>query len=861
MVNLESTNISTNTNNTNQNLTDGGLISDETDLKITRKRKQTFDWLQQKVLKIVRSDDTLTSSCDTTLPGQNGGADRHYAGTEKNYAYVFDDNAGENIQNKRKCQEGDIQYNDELSRLLSANDDRISKSKEFYDISNLDEDTLIHPGLRIIKELGYIEENLFKPLQKVAKSSELLKQFHRQACYTLIKEGKFKDTSELAEQQFQILRTLIDLTNQAYDINSYSVVDFKYVLQPGETDIKFVVDIDFGESIKTSVLKTSHFIPGERCSLKFKFQKAKKEKNSEVERIGFIYMIYFEDDDTEVQRLSLGVNFTSEVRSLFTTEDELKSLYQDATSTEFSLSIVDDFAYESPDEIKKLLDAGFKTPGGKILANMLLTEAPTLDEPQSNAVDDTYDIISETKLNEQQEEVLRNALTGIPIISVRSPPGTGKTFVAGTIVNNSPEKYTFFISESNQACNAFATIVNKINSPTLRPIRLLSKVIELKKGKNVCYEEEAVMAKVMNNITVNLTPKEEALIEEYKSIKETWKDPNWRSGQDHITLKKFFNKMVKVTMKYERLFFKIYKCNLIIMTADYAKKIFKSRSYSSFQPNRIIIDEGSQMCLVKYLEVFTTYPDVQYIIFGDDKQLRPYIPFDDEARRIDSVMVDSVMNRTLKDDYIKKYNLICSYRMHPKILKLVSKMFYDDKLKCGVTAEQRNLLTSKFSKLRYPYLFVNTKGSSSEVGSGNSLKNDIEAEAVITILEMFKEKKIPPSEVTIISMYKSQTENISDRLDKDYIPQICTVDSFQGSENEIIILCTTKATAEHKGFVSDFLKDENRINVAFSRAKSGLIILGDKNCLLGPPIWTKIINYLKDERSFCSIKDLEMIFS
>uniref|UniRef100_A0A0K0FFA6 Regulator of nonsense transcripts 1 (inferred by orthology to a human protein) n=1 Tax=Strongyloides venezuelensis TaxID=75913 RepID=A0A0K0FFA6_STRVS len=858
MVNLETINISTNLNKT---LTNGGLASDKTDLKLSRKRKQTFDMLQQVILKGVSLDDTLTSPCGTALPGKNGDTNKHYAGSKKNYSYVFDGNPDENLQNKRKCQQGDVQFNDELTRLLNANDDTISKSKEFYDISNTDEDTLIHPGLRIIKELGYIEENLFKPLQKVAQSSDLLKQFHRQACYTLIKEGKFKDTNELAKQQFQILRTLIDLTNQAYDINSYSVVNFKYVLQPGETDIKFVVDIDFGEFIKTSVLKTSHFIPGERCSLKFKFQKAQNEKNSEVERIGFIYMTYFEDDDTEVQRLSIGVNFTSEVRSLFTTEDELKSLYQGATSTEFSLSIVDDFAYESPDEIKKLLDAGFKTPGGKILANMLLTEAPPLNEVQSNAVDDTHDIISETKLNEQQEEVLRNALTDIPIISVRSPPGTGKTFVAGTIVNNSPEKYTFFISESNQACNAFATIVNKINSPTLRPIRLLSKVIELKKGKNVCYEEEAVMSKVMSNITVDITPKEEGIIEQYKSMKETWKDPNWRSTQDHITLKKFFNKMVKVTMLYEKLFFKIYKCNLIIMTADYAKKIFKSRSYSSLQPNRIIIDEGSQMCLGKYLEVFTTYPDVQYIIFGDDKQLRPYIPFDDEARRLDSVMVDSIMSRTLKDDYIKKYNLICSYRMHPKILKLVSKMFYDDTLKCGVTPEQRDLLTSKFPKLRNPYLFVNTKGSSSEVGSGNSLKNDDEAEAVITILEMFKEKKISPSDVTIISMYKSQTENISDRFDKDYIPQICTVDSFQGSENEIIILCTTKATANHRGCVSDFLKDKNRINVAFSRAKSGLIILGDKSCLSDPSIWTDIINYLKDKRSFCSIKDLEMIFS
>uniref|UniRef100_A0A0K0E2D2 Regulator of nonsense transcripts 1 n=2 Tax=Strongyloides stercoralis TaxID=6248 RepID=A0A0K0E2D2_STRER len=739
------------------------------------------------------------------------------------------------------------------------------KNLEFEDpINNYKNDELlIYPGLKMLVEIGSIIEDIFQPLKEVEKTIDMKERFARQAFYSITCEKKFENTNELAQQQFQVLKTFIEIINQTYDMNSYTIIDFKEICQHNNIDVKFNIVINLGKFIKTIDLKTSHFCPGERCILTFYFMDIKDEKCSKTEKIGYISVCYFEDDNTEVDKLSIDINFSFDTWSSFTTSDELLTISKNATTIEFSLCSIDKLSYNDPRELKESLDKAIRTPTGRILANMLLNNPPELDKEKEYLIDKNLEIKSEIKLNDKQEHVVRNSLTNIPILFVKSPPGTGKTFTAATIVNNDPTKHTFFIAESNQACNSFSNIVNNLNSTNLKPLRLLSKNIEIKKGKDFYYEEENIINETMKNIENKLSFKDKEIVNRYNELNEKWKDIKWRLSQDHETLKNHISKMIKITKKYEEIFFKIYKCNLIIMTADYTKKIFQSRSYNKFKPQRIIIDEASQMCLVKFLELFLLYPNAQYIFFGDEKQLPPFVPYnhDYDTKLTNSILTDSIMNVALKTNYSMNLELDSSYRMHPFILKFVSKFFYNNLLKCGIDSDKRSLITKNFINLKIPILFINTLGTSSEVGNKHSLINDGEVEVVIKLLTYLKEKNIPPNNITIISMYRSQVENIIEKLDDNYTPQICTVDSFQGSENEIIIVCTTKADISKNSYASSFLKDENRINVAFSRAKSGLFILGDRYCLSEPSIWNSIIRYLIQRKQFCHCEKMKLFFS
>ncbi len=77
--------------------------------------------------------------------------------------------------------------------------------------------------------------------------------------------------------------------------------------------------------------------------------------------------------------------------------------------------------------------------------------------------------------------------------------------------------------------------------------------------------------------------------------------------------------------------------------------------------------------------------------------------------------------------------------------------------------------------------------------------------------------------------------------------RVVNVDNYQGEENEIIILSLVRSN--NSGQIG-FLKTSNRVCVALSRAKHGLFIFGNSNCLLGSrkklPLWEKVINYMKE---------------
>ena len=98
--------------------------------------------------------------------------------------------------------------------------------------------------------------------------------------------------------------------------------------------------------------------------------------------------------------------------------------------------------------------------------------------------------------------------------------------------------------------------------------------------------------------------------------------------------------------------------------------------------------------------------------------------------------------------------------------------------------------------------------------------------------------------IGIISLYSAQNWSLNKRIQRPSL-QISTVDAFQGNEKDVIILSTVRS----KGI--GFSADPRRLNVAITRAKSQLIIIGNAQLLSSNPLWNQLLNYIRQVGRFC----------
>ena len=162
-------------------------------------------------------------------------------------------------------------------------------------------------------------------------------------------------------------------------------------------------------------------------------------------------------------------------------------------------------------------------------------------------------------------------------------------------------------------------------------------------------------------------------------------------------------------------------------------------------------------------------------------------------------------------------------------------------------------------EFRTPCLFVDV-ANGIEVGKHNhdtSYKNEEEANCAVSIVKHLMEKGVMPQSIGIITFYSSQVVLLKDKAksliaDSHGVPllKISTVDGFQGMERDIIILCTTR-TCKSAGF----LRDARRINVAVTRAKHNLYVLGKKEKLLESNTDLSLLIRHYEENEGCSVVD------
>ena len=257
-----------------------------------------------------------------------------------------------------------------------------------------------------------------------------------------------------------------------------------------------------------------------------------------------------------------------------------------------------------------------------------------------------------------------------------------------------------------------------------------------------------------------------------------------------------------------------------------------------------IIDEASQATIPSVLIPIAKAH--RFILAGDHKQLPPTIISDRAGE----------LSKTLFEELIRMYPfksqlLNIQYRMNSLLMKFPNEEFYNNGLKSDSSVDDINIKDILDSgNDEEALLFVDTSSingnKEKHLKDSKSIVNEIEAEIAIGIAQDYLNDGVSEDAIGIISPYADQVKMIQDMTPVE----VKTVDGFQGREKEIIIISTVRSN--DNGNIG-FLSDLRRLNVAITRAKRKLIIIGNKDTLKANPTYERLINFCEDENLLVKI--------
>jgi hypothetical protein len=260
----------------------------------------------------------------------------------------------------------------------------------------------------------------------------------------------------------------------------------------------------------------------------------------------------------------------------------------------------------------------------------------------------------------------------------------------------------------------------------------------------------------------------------------------------------------------------------------------------------LMLDEGGQTGEADFY-IATNFPGVKRIVIvGDPKQLpATVIDVDCKAAGFGYSWLGKI--QSLHPE--KVHLLDTQYRMDPQILVFPNRTFYDNRILSGENVLSRDIYVEK------PFLFIDTDGRGQEEQEAFSWNNVYEATVIKSLLLTDPDiqrllQGSSNARIIIITPYRAQAKLLKDIIVK--VPghcslQIATVDSFQGQEGDVVIISTVRT--RRVGFVDD----KQRLNVAITRAKRILRVVGDAAFFCKLPSRStlrKLCQYGRDIKAF-----------
>ena len=241
--------------------------------------------------------------------------------------------------------------------------------------------------------------------------------------------------------------------------------------------------------------------------------------------------------------------------------------------------------------------------------------------------------------------------------------------------------------------------------------------------------------------------------------------------------------------------------------------------------NTVIVDEAGQLTSCN-TRVATCKARTRFVLIGDDKQLQATVH---ESSK-EFGFQESLFERLKNDSNIPCVMLNTQYRMHPSLMKFSFLKFYDDKVRTDHSLESVALIKEAPWCGTHYLAFVDVDGEEKRIGT--TWSNHVEAEEVVNIVSrLLDSKNLEPKDIGVITGYSGQVQCIQNRLKNTQI-DVRSVDGFQGQERTIILFSAVRCRSN-----LGFLKDHRRLNVMWTRAKRGLVVIGRKDTLQRDSLW------------------------
>lgn len=423
------------------------------------------------------------------------------------------------------------------------------------------------------------------------------------------------------------------------------------------------------------------------------------------------------------------------------------------------------------------------------------------------------------ELNPVQQDAVRSVLK-LPLSLIQGPPGTGKTVVSTTIAYHlakMTQEQVLACAPSNVVTDQLAERLEKTG---LKVVRVAARVRE--------HMDSRVEHLTLHSRVAATGPSELRKLMELKN----------ELGELSASDEKRYVRLLRDTERK------------ILRSADVICSTCSGAGGSRLRGMRfrsVLIDESTQAtepeCLIPVVNGCK-----QLILIGDHQQLGPVISNRKAAR--------AGLSRSLFERLIllrhRPIRLTVQYRMHPCLSLFPSNMFYDGSLQNGVTVQDRRGVAGlPWPIPETPMMFWASFGQEEISATGVSYLNRSEAVACQKLITRMYKSGVKPSQIGIVTPYEGQRTYLKQYLttvgDMDAETygeiEIESVDAFQGREKDYIILSCVRSN-DHQGI--GFLSDKRRMNVAITRAKYGLVILGNPRVLSKNILWSYLLNHFKE---------------
>ena len=441
-------------------------------------------------------------------------------------------------------------------------------------------------------------------------------------------------------------------------------------------------------------------------------------------------------------------------------------------------------------------------------------------------------------LNPTQEDAVNKVLRAKDVAIVHGPPGTGKTttLVEAIYETLRRENQVLVCAQSNMAVDWISeklvdrgVNVLRIGNPTRVNDKMLSFTYERRFESHPDYDQLWAIRKAIRELRGHRKRGDERYHQKLERLKE-------RATELEVR--------INVQLFGEA---RVIACTLV----GSANRLLDGQKFGT-----LFIDEAAQAleaaCWIPIRKVS------RVILAGDHCQLPPTVK---SFAALKAGLGKTLMERIVENKPEVVTLLKMQYRMNEEIMRFSSDWFYGNQVESAPEVKYRSILD-----LDIPMSWIDTSefelpedGSltfkEEFVGESFGRINKAEAELTLLALENYfkkigKERILDERiDVGIISPYRAQVQYLRRQLKKKewvkpfrHLISVNTVDGFQGQERDIILISLVRAN--DAGQIG-FLRDLRRMNVAITRARMKLIILGDASTMTRHPFYKKLYDYIE----------------